>query len=53
MRKEWTFTPSDCGSGRNMAAWEVSTGTRATYLVEVSWPLTWRETNLSAVANVM
>ncbi|KAE8346766.1 hypothetical protein BDV24DRAFT_147400 [Aspergillus arachidicola] len=53
MRKEWIFTPSDCGSGRNMAAWEVSTGTQATYLVEVSWPLSWRETNVSAVANVI
>ncbi|KAE8369806.1 Alpha/Beta hydrolase protein [Aspergillus caelatus] len=53
MRKEWTFTPSDCGSGRNMAAWEVSTGTQATYLVEIAWPLTWRDTNVSAVANVI
>ncbi|KAB8222327.1 Alpha/Beta hydrolase protein [Aspergillus novoparasiticus] len=53
MRKEWIFTPSDCGSGRNMAAWEVSTGTQATYLVEVSWPLTWRETKVSAVANII
>ncbi|GAB1196233.1 hypothetical protein APSETT444_005501 [Aspergillus pseudonomiae] len=53
MRKEWTFSPSDGGSGRNMAAWEVSTGTQATYLVEASWPLTWRETNISAVANVI
>ncbi|OGM44101.1 siderophore esterase IroE-like protein [Aspergillus bombycis] len=53
MRKQWTFTPSDGGSGRNMAAWEVSTGTQATYLVEASWPLTWRETNVSAVANVI
>ncbi|KAB8207054.1 Alpha/Beta hydrolase protein [Aspergillus parasiticus] len=53
MRKEWKFTPSEGGSGRNIATWEVSTGTQATYLVEVSWPLTWRETNVSAVANVI
>ncbi|EIT77322.1 hypothetical protein AFCA_010423 [Aspergillus flavus] len=53
MRREWKFTPSEGGSGRNMAAWEVLTGTEATYLVEVSWPLSWRETNVSAVANVI
>ncbi|KAE8378070.1 Alpha/Beta hydrolase protein [Aspergillus bertholletiae] len=53
MRKDWTFTPSDGGSGRNMAAWEVTTGTDTTYLVEVSWPLTWRDTNVSALANAI
>ncbi|KAF7589812.1 hypothetical protein BBP40_003621 [Aspergillus hancockii] len=53
MRKEWTFTRSEYGAGRNMASWEVSTGQQAAYLVEVSWPLGWNETDVSATANVI
>ncbi|KAB8238762.1 alpha/beta hydrolase [Aspergillus alliaceus] len=53
MRKSWTFNPSQCGSGRNMASWEVSGGEHATYLIDVSWPLDWQGTNISSVANAV
>ncbi|KAL4764524.1 alpha/beta hydrolase [Aspergillus foveolatus] len=39
----WTFTPTQPGAARNMAAWQIARKKDEPYQIDVSWPLTWSE----------
>ncbi|RDW87006.1 alpha/beta hydrolase [Aspergillus mulundensis] len=42
---EWTFNPSEPGTARNMASWQVTAPNQEAYQIDVSWPLGWSGPN--------
>ncbi|KAF1815342.1 putative siderophore-degrading esterase [Eremomyces bilateralis CBS 781.70] len=49
---KWTFSPSQPGTTRNMASWQISRQNHEPYQIDVSWPLAWSAQE-NSVANAI